>query len=519
MRHALPVLITLAAAFAAPSPASAASRQPDGGHAQAPADHVSDALIARLAAEATENIEQLRRDGRLPKSSVQVSGLGWPLGPAPGIGEDWHGISNFVDLDPDYPNQLLDYTGGTRTYDTTSGYNHRGIDYFIGPFPWMLLDQGAIEVRAVAAGTLVGRADAFNDRSCSMNAPDTPNYVSIHHADGTLAYYLHMKKGSVTTLPIGSAIPAGTVLGRVGSSGVSTGPHLHLELRANATPGAAVIEPHTGPANPGPSLFAEQRPYRDSAIGRITTHSAPPVSPTCSGNGTMTGTDTPNLATTFMPGDPIIYLAAYRDQGRGQVANFRVLRPDLSVAESWSFDSAQVNGTPEYYSGSYWYWNDTIPANAPHGLWTFESTFQGETKTHTFTVGDTTTAIGDMKGLIGAWFEPATSGQGFELHWINGNMALLFFYGHHDDGENFFLLGQRDGAWDFGQEVEFSMYATTGGRWTDFDPAQIQRTTWGTLRITFVDCENAVAELDGADGTKVMTLERLGRTEGLDCGL
>ena len=288
MRHALPVLITLAAAFAAPSPASAASRQPDGGHAQAPADHVSDALIARLAAEATENIEQLRRDGRLPKSSVQVSGLGWPLGPAPGIGEDWHGISNFVDLDPDYPNQLLDYTGGTRTYDTTSGYNHRGIDYFIGPFPWMLLDQGAIEVRAVAAGTLVGRTDAFNDRSCSMNAPDTPNYVSIHHADGTLAYYLHMKKGSVTTLPIGSAIPAGTVLGRVGSSGVSTGPHLHLELRANATPGAAVIEPHTGPANPGPSLFAEQRPYRDSAIGRITTHSAPPVSPTCSGEVSST---------------------------------------------------------------------------------------------------------------------------------------------------------------------------------------------------------------------------------------
>ena len=61
------------------------------------------------------------------------------------------------------------------------------------------------------------------------------------------------------------------------------------------------------------------------------------------------------------------------------------------------------------------------------------------------------------------------------------------------------------------------MYATTGGRWTDLDPALVQRPTWGTLRITFVDCEHAVAELDGLDGNKVMSLERLGRTEGLDC--
>ena len=124
-----------------------------------------------------------------------------------------------------------------------------------------------------------------------------------------------------------------------------------------------------------------------------------------------------------------------------------------------------------------------------------------------------------MRGLIGAWYEPATSGQGFELHWINGNYALLFFYGHHDDGENFFLLGERAGGWAFGQEVEFGLYSTTGGRWNGFDPTDIQRTTWGTLRITFVDCEHAVAELDGADGTKVLSLERLGRTDGLDCDI
>ena len=122
-----------------------------------------------------------------------------------------------------------------------------------------------------------------------------------------------------------------------------------------------------------------------------------------------------------------------------------------------------------------------------------------------------------LRGLIGAWFEPATSGQGFELQWINGNTALLFFYGHRDNGDNIFLIGQRDGAWDFGQEVVFELYETRGGRFNGLDPGAIQRPTWGQARVTWVSCEIAVAELEGADGTQVLTLERLGRTTGLDC--
>ncbi len=509
------VLFTLTCAQAV------SARRPDGGQAmqaEVASDRVSDELDRRLAAEATANIERLRREGRLPQGvRPKVSGLVWPLGPVAGAGTDWHGISNFVDLDPAFPNQLRDYTCASRTYDTTSGYNHRGIDYFTFPFPWHLLDSGAIDVRAAAAGTLVGRGDGNADRSCSMNAPDTPNYATVRHADGTIARYLHMKSGSVTTRPIGSAIAAGEVLGKVGSSGISTGPHLHLELRANETAGAAVIEPHNGTCNTAPSAWAQQRPYRDSKINRLSTHGTPPVSPTCSGT-TMPGTDQPNFKNAFLPGESILFLSAYHDQGRGQVAQYRVLRPDLSVFASWNFDMAQTGSTPDFYNASYWYWNYTLPANAPHGLWQFESTFQGVTRRHHFRVGNTTTAIADMKGLIGAWFEPATSGQGFELHWINGDIALVFFYGHHDNGDNFFLLGQRNGMWDFGQEVEFQMYQTTGGRWTDLDPALIQRPAWGTARITFVSCTTAVAELDGIDGTQVLNLERLGRTIGLDCG-
>ena len=514
MMRSLATLV-LAALLAAPAQA----KRPDGGHALEDgeiADHVSPALDARLAAEAIANIARLRSEGRLPEVRPKVAGLVWPLGPVDGAGTDLHGISNYVDLDPAYPNRLLDYTCGTRSYDTNSGYNHRGIDYFLWPFAWHLMDQGAVDVRAVAPGTLIGSGDGNNDRSCSLNAPDTANYVIIRHADGTVARYLHFKTGSVTTRPIGSAIAAGEVIGKVGSSGISTGPHLHLEIRANETAGAAVIEPHTGACNNVASGWLEQRPYRDSKINQISTHAAAPTLLGCPQVGVIQhNTDVPRYKDQFQPGEPITLLAAYRDQARGQVTQFRVLRPDQSVFTSWNFDSAD-QGAPSVYSASYWYWNNQLPADAPHGQWTFEATYQGETKRHFFRVGDTTTAIADMRGLIGAWFEPATSGQGFELQWINGNTALLFFYGHRDNGENIFLVGQRDGAWDFGQEITFDLYETRAGRFNGLDPAAIQRPTWGQARITWVSCEIAVAELDGTDGTQVLNLERLGRTTGLD---
>lgn len=505
--------------FAAVPALAAGPLEPAGGRGLVGADAtdvVSAELDRRLAEEAGANIARLRAEGRLPAIAPKVSGLGWPLGPVDGAGMDYHGISNFVDLNAAFPNQLRDYTCATRTYDTASGYNHRGIDYFTWPFPWKLMDDGVVDVRAVAPGTLVGKGDGNNDRSCSMSAPDTPNYVTIRHADGTIARYLHLKNGSVTSLPIGSEIAAGTVIGKVGSSGVSTGPHLHLELRASEAPGAAVIEPHNGACNASPSAWAQQRPYREPRINRLSTHSAPPLGPGCSG-GVATGTDVPNFKDAFMPGESVVFMAAYRDQGKGQQTQFRVIRPDQSVHLSWTFDLASQAGAPDFYNGSYWYWTQALPANAPHGLWTFEATHEGVTERHRFRVGNTTTAINDMRGLIGAWYEPATSGQGMELHWINDNIALLFFYGHKDSGENFFLLGQRNGAFDYGQEVVFEMRLATGGRFTGLDPAAIQRPVWGTVAITFVNCETAVAELDGIDGQQVLTLTRLGRTTGLAC--
>jgi murein DD-endopeptidase MepM/ murein hydrolase activator NlpD len=490
------------------------ARPPDGGgflDADDLADHVSPELDRRLVDEVNQNLATLQRTGKATAPTLQaVSGMGWPLGPVNGAGTQWHGISNFVDLNPGYPNQLQDYTCSTRTYDTEGGYNHRGIDYFIWPFPWTLMDAGAVDVLAVAPGTLVAKADGFNDRSCSFNAPDTPNYVVIQHADGSVARYLHLKNGSVTTLAIGSPVPAGTPLGKVGSSGVSTGPHLHLELRVANSVGAAVVEPHAGACNANPQMtFAQVRPYRDPRINRLSTHSAPPQMASCPST-----VDTPNFSNRFVPGDSFSVMAGFRDQVAGTSTQYRLLRPDGSVFTSWS----QVAGTT--YNGAWWYWNFALPTNAPLGLWAVEATYEGRTTRHSFQVADATPAAPSALpvDLSGSWYNTATPGQGFNLDMVNENRFILYFYGFGNEGEQLWLFGDFDPgapsfAWDV--PVTLDMYVLEGGGFQTF-PAPASR-VWGTARLIFESCKRATIELTGESGTQILQLDKLNTTRGLGC--
>jgi len=54
------------------------------------------------------------------------------------------------------------------------------------------------------------------------------NMVEIQHDNGYLTRYGHMSKISVY---VGQRVDAGSLIGRVGSTGVSTGPHVHFEVR------------------------------------------------------------------------------------------------------------------------------------------------------------------------------------------------------------------------------------------------------------------------------------------------
>lgn len=53
--------------------------------------------------------------------------------------------------------------------------------------------------------------------------------VRVEHADGVVTEYHHMQEGSVDGLNVGDEVEAGQQIGKVGSTGNSTGPHLDLQ--------------------------------------------------------------------------------------------------------------------------------------------------------------------------------------------------------------------------------------------------------------------------------------------------
>lgn len=57
------------------------------------------------------------------------------------------------------------------------------------------------------------------------------NYVVISHPNGTQTLYAHMTR---TATSVGDTVSQGEVVGYVGSTGLSTGPHLHFEVRGAA---------------------------------------------------------------------------------------------------------------------------------------------------------------------------------------------------------------------------------------------------------------------------------------------
>ena len=58
------------------------------------------------------------------------------------------------------------------------------------------------------------------------------NYIIIDHGNGIASLYAHMSGFNVS---IGQEVSQGSVIGFIGSTGSSTGPHLHFEIRVNGT--------------------------------------------------------------------------------------------------------------------------------------------------------------------------------------------------------------------------------------------------------------------------------------------
>lgn len=297
------------------------------------------------------------------QSSASSVKFEWPLQAVPWSKDfSYYGYSNFVDHDAANPGSLLDYQCGNRTYDV-DGYNHRGTDIFLWPFPWNKMADDEVEVIAAAAGTIVLKTDGNDDDSCGYTGKEW-NAVLIEHADSSIAWYSHFKKGSLTKKEVGDSVVTGEFLGIVGSSGNSSIPHLHFEIydvQGN------LIDPFSGECNSlnAESRWIEQPDYFESSINRLTVGVEAPNMGRCPAPAA------PNEKDTLVADQKTVFTAYFAGQRNTDETNYEIRSPDGSVIESWQHSSPEPR-----YNASYWFWEFAeLATRGGYGVWEFSANY------------------------------------------------------------------------------------------------------------------------------------------------
>ena len=123
-------------------------------------------------------------------------------------------------------------TSGSQTYPAYSGFYLRPI--VGGRKTQGIHGNNGIDLAAPTGTSILASADGkiIVSRAGGYNG-GYGIYVVISHANGTQTLYAHMSKNNVS---VGQNVIQGQVIGAVGSTGKSTGPHLHFEVRGAKNP-------------------------------------------------------------------------------------------------------------------------------------------------------------------------------------------------------------------------------------------------------------------------------------------
>lgn len=153
-----------------------------------------------------------------------------------------------------YPTAYVDHEGVDWACGDIRYGGHTGSDF--GGGSWSGMNAGR-DVVAAAVGVVASTHDGSADNCTSGDCPGGGgygNHVRLLHPDGRETVYAHMKKDSVS-VEAGDRVDCGQPLGQMGSSGYSTGPHLHFEVR---TPENTRRDPFEGECSPVDSAWLDQ---------------------------------------------------------------------------------------------------------------------------------------------------------------------------------------------------------------------------------------------------------------------
>lgn len=172
-------------------------------------------LEARSTTEASASIPSEEGNPATPAPAAQMEAPAFKL-PLPG-GYDW----------------LLSTEAGGEFYGGEPDAGHAGKSYFSLDFidnnrqEGELTGKKPVPILAAADGVVVEVRNSIICQGCKFGYG---NYVKLDHGGGFIAIYGHLRYPSAS-VRVGQKVSQGQVLGFMGSTGHSTGIHLHFEIR------------------------------------------------------------------------------------------------------------------------------------------------------------------------------------------------------------------------------------------------------------------------------------------------
>jgi len=319
-----------------------------------------------------DSLDQIQSVQFQTKSSIRFR---WPLHWVNQTeGNSFFGLSNYMDHNPAF-NALRDFNCGTRTYNTPT-YNHKGTDIYLWPGWWKMMADEEVNVVAAAKGRIVYKTDGNYDRQCAFNSSNW-NAVYLQHSDSLITWYGPLKKSTLTVKQVGDTVSEGEFLGKVGSSGNSTGPHLHFEVYDSGL----LRDPYYGPCNNSqPSLWQEQHPYFNRDLIRSFCTNGEPEFPACPQVEIL------KKDSLYLVGDSVYLTNYYRDLVHNDTTTLLLFSPSGNRIDSVLIIH-DLSPDPFWDAGG-WLWKYGPEMFVEEGLYSFQSKYRGETMKANFTYGN-----------------------------------------------------------------------------------------------------------------------------------
>ena len=97
--------------------------------------------------------------------------------------------------------------------------------------------------------------------------------------------------------------------------------------------------------------------------------------------------------------------------------------------------------------------------------------------------------------VTGSWFDPSHDGEGYIVHMLDDNRAVILWFTFTPDGQQAWFLSET--AVIQGDAISASMLETAGGRFgDDFDPDEVEFSTWGELDLSLGSCRQGRSDYD-----------------------